>query len=218
MSTPSTSRARAYRRPSIGLPLCCPFGRSVAAFRLRHRLPTRLPRRIRRWWSRRCTDSCPAATPPLWGLASCAQSYSSFPCTDVPGCHRATSHGADCHIRARSSSGRRVLPRLLRVPLPHLYRLRAWPIMAIAVPTAYTVIFIHYDFAASVITSNSTSLLLQPPTASVRAANESSLSGLDLAQLSSYKNLSEFILSRVNGRAIKVGSYLACNDLESISS
>jgi hypothetical protein len=51
-----------------------------------------------------------------------------------------------------------------------------------------------------------------------RAANESSLSGLDLAQLSSYKNLSEFILSRVNGRAIKVGSYSACDDIESISS
>jgi hypothetical protein len=51
-----------------------------------------------------------------------------------------------------------------------------------------------------------------------RAANESSLSGLDLAQLSSYKNSSEFILSRVNGRAIKIGSYSACNDLESISS
>jgi hypothetical protein len=55
-----------------------------------------------------------------------------------------------------------------------------------------------------------------PP--AVRAANESSLSGLDLAQLSTYKNSSEFILSRVNGRAIKVGSYSACNDLESISS
>jgi hypothetical protein len=51
-----------------------------------------------------------------------------------------------------------------------------------------------------------------------RAANESSLSGLDLAQLSSYKNSSEFILSRVNVRAVKVGSYSACNDLESIFS
>jgi hypothetical protein len=38
--------------------------------------------------------------------------------------------------------------------------------MAIAVPTAYTVIFVHYDFATSVIASSSTSLLLQPPMAS----------------------------------------------------
>jgi hypothetical protein len=51
-----------------------------------------------------------------------------------------------------------------------------------------------------------------------RAANESSLSGLDLAQLSSYKNSSEFIQSWVNGRSIKFGSYSAYNDLESISS
>jgi hypothetical protein len=84
----------------------------------------------------------------------------------IPGCRCATSHGADRHIHARSSSSRRVLPRLLGVPPPRLYRLRVWPLLAIAVPTAYTIIFVHYDFAASVIASSSTSLLLQPPTAS----------------------------------------------------
>jgi hypothetical protein len=44
--------------------------------------------------------------------------------------------------------------------------LRAWPLLAIVVPAAYTVIFVHYNFAASVIASSSTSLLLQLPTAS----------------------------------------------------
>jgi hypothetical protein len=38
--------------------------------------------------------------------------------------------------------------------------------LAIAVPAAYTVIFVHYDFVASVIASSSTSLLRQPQTAS----------------------------------------------------
>jgi hypothetical protein len=66
----------------------------------------------------------------------------------------------------RSSSSCRVLPRLLRVPPPRLYRLRAWPLLAITVPIAYTVICVHYDFVTSVMDSSSTSLLLQSPTAS----------------------------------------------------
>jgi hypothetical protein len=65
------------------------------------------------WWSRRCIDSRPAATLPLRGVASCARSSSPSPRTDVPGYHRAASHGVGRHVRARSSSSRRVLLRLL---------------------------------------------------------------------------------------------------------
>jgi hypothetical protein len=159
-------RARAYRRPSIGLLLRRPSGRSAAAYGPSRQLPMRLPRRIHSWWSRRCIDSRPAAMLPLRGVASCARSSSLSPRTDIPGYRRADSHGAGRHIRARSSSSCQVLPRLLRVPPPRLYRLRAWPLLAIAIPTAYTIIFVHYDFAISVIASSSPSLLLQPPTAS----------------------------------------------------
>jgi hypothetical protein len=102
---------------------------------------------------------------PLQGVASCVRSSSPSPRTDAPGYRHAAFHGAGCHIRARSSSSCQVLPRLLRLPPPRLYRLRAWPLLAIAVPTAYTVIFVHYDYVASIIASSSTSLLLQPPTA-----------------------------------------------------
>jgi hypothetical protein len=55
-------------------------------------------------WSRRSIDSRPAATLPLWGVASCARSSSPSPCTDVPSYRRAASHGSGRHIRARSSS------------------------------------------------------------------------------------------------------------------
>jgi hypothetical protein len=58
-----------------------------------------------------------------------------------------------------------ILPCLLRVPPLHLYRLHAWPLIAIIVPTTYTIVFVHYDFTASVIALSSTSLLLQPPMA-----------------------------------------------------
>jgi hypothetical protein len=142
-----------------------PSGRSAAAYGPSHRLPMRLPRRIRSWWSHRCIDSRPAATLPLRGVASCARSSSPSSRTDDPGCRRAASHGAGHHVRARSSSNCRVLLRLLRVPPPRLYRLCVWPLLAFAVPIAYTVVFVHYDFIASVIDSSSTSLLLQPPTA-----------------------------------------------------
>jgi hypothetical protein len=94
----SRPRVRAYRRSSIGLPLHRPFGPQ------RRRLPTRLPRRVCRWWPRRCTNSRPAATPLLRGVASCARSSSSSPRTDVPDCRRTASHGAGHHVRARSSS------------------------------------------------------------------------------------------------------------------
>jgi hypothetical protein len=90
-------------------------------------------------------------------VACCTRSSSPSPRTDVPGCHRVASHGVGHHVRARSSSSCRVLPRLLRVPPPpRLYRLRAWPLLAITIPTAYTVVFVHYDFTASVIASSST--------------------------------------------------------------
>jgi hypothetical protein len=92
-------RARAYRRPSIGLPLHRLFGPQR-----RRRLPTRLPRRVRSWWSRCSIDSRPAATLPLRGVAPCARSSSPSPRTDVPGCRHAASHGSGRHIRARSSS------------------------------------------------------------------------------------------------------------------
>jgi hypothetical protein len=103
---------------------------------------------------------------PLWGVASCARSSSPSTRTDVQSYRRATSHGTGRHIRARSSLSCRVLPRLLRLPPPRLYRLRVWPLLAIAVPTAYTFVLVQYNFTASVITSSLTSLLLQPPTAS----------------------------------------------------
>jgi hypothetical protein len=103
---------------------------------------------------------------PLQGVASCARSSSPSSRTDDPGCRRAASHGVGRHVRARSSSSCRVLLRLLRVPPSRLYRLLAWPLLAFAVPTAYTVVFVHYDFIASIIDSSLTSLLLQPPTAS----------------------------------------------------
>jgi hypothetical protein len=148
------------------LPRVAPSGRSAAANGPSCRLPTRLPRHVSSWWSRRYIESRPAATLPLLGVASCARSSSPSPRIDVPGYHHAASNGAGRHVRARSSSSCRVLPRLLRLPPPRLYRLRVWPLLAIAVPTAYTVIFVHYDFAASVIASSSTSLLLQSPTAS----------------------------------------------------
>jgi hypothetical protein len=63
-------RARVYHRPSIGLPLHPPLGRRAAAFGPCHRLPTRLPRYVCRWWSSRCTNSRPATTPPLQGTHS----------------------------------------------------------------------------------------------------------------------------------------------------
>jgi hypothetical protein len=92
------------------------------------------------------------------------------PRTDVLGCRHATFHGVGCHVRARSSSSRRVLPCLLQVQPPRLYRLRAWPLTTIAVPADYTIISVHYDFVVSVIASSSTTLarlLRQPQTASV---------------------------------------------------
>jgi hypothetical protein len=74
--------------------------------------------------------------PPLRGVASFTRSSSPSSRTDVPGCRRAASQGAGCHVHARSLSHRRVLPRLLRVPPPRLYMLRAWPLLAISVPAA----------------------------------------------------------------------------------
>jgi hypothetical protein len=43
------------------LPLRPPSGRNIAALGPSYRLPTRLSRRVRCWWSRRCTDSRPVA-------------------------------------------------------------------------------------------------------------------------------------------------------------
>jgi hypothetical protein len=57
-------RAHVFHRSSIGLRCVAPSGRSVAAFGRRRRLPTCLLRHVRCWWfSRRCIDSRPAATP-----------------------------------------------------------------------------------------------------------------------------------------------------------
>jgi hypothetical protein len=81
-----------------------PSGRSATAYDPSCRLPTRLPRHVSSWWSRRCIDSCPAAMLPLWGVASCARSSSSSPRIDILGCCRAASHGAGRHVHARSSS------------------------------------------------------------------------------------------------------------------
>ena len=55
-------------------------------------------------------------------------------------------------------------------------------------------------------------------TFSCRAANESSSSELELAQLNSYENSSELKLSEAHDRVVEHDSCLACNDLESISS
>ena len=51
-----------------------------------------------------------------------------------------------------------------------------------------------------------------------RAANESSSSELELAQLNSYENSSELRLSEAHDRAVEHDSCSACKDLESISS
>jgi hypothetical protein len=174
---------------ALGCRCVAPSGRSAAAYGPSHRLPTRLPRRIRSCWSRRCIDSCPAAMLPLRGVASCARSSSPSSRTDVPGYRRAASRGAGRHVRARSSSSCQVLPRLLRLPPSRLYRLRVWPLLAIAVSTAYTVIFVHYDFAGSVITSSSTSLLLQPLTAPLCRSASRNRSGASSASPSTWRKV-----------------------------
>jgi hypothetical protein len=89
--------------------------------------------------------------------------------TDVLGCHYAASNGKGRHVHSRSSSRTRVLPHLLRVPPPRLYRLLAWSLSVVTVPADYTFIFVHYDFVDSVIDSSSTTLaylLRQPQIAS----------------------------------------------------
>jgi hypothetical protein len=47
-----------------------PLGHSATAFGPCLRLPMHLPRRVCRWWSRRCTDLRPIGTPTLHGVAS----------------------------------------------------------------------------------------------------------------------------------------------------
>jgi hypothetical protein len=61
--------ARAYHRPSIGLSLRHPVGPQRRCL-YPSRLSTRIHMRVRRSWSRRCTNSRPIATPPLLGVAS----------------------------------------------------------------------------------------------------------------------------------------------------
>lgn len=51
-----------------------------------------------------------------------------------------------------------------------------------------------------------------------RAANESSSSELQLAQLNSYENSSELKLNEAHDRAVEYDSCLVCNDLELVSS
>jgi hypothetical protein len=72
-------------------------------------------------------------------------------------------------IYAWSSSRRRVLPRLLRLPPSRFYTLRVWPLSTVVVPADYTINSVQYDFVASVIASSSATrarLLRQPQTAS----------------------------------------------------
>jgi hypothetical protein len=149
-------RARAYHRPSIGSPLRHPFG----------------PQR-RRLWSKPPASNTPSKAHTqlvvtlLHQLAPCSYAAPS-------GCSvlRAVIFAVPTHRHPRLSSrrltwletprpckvfvNRWVLLRLLRVPPPRLYKLHAWPLLAIAVPTAYTVVFVNYDFATNVIASSST--------------------------------------------------------------
>jgi hypothetical protein len=160
MSTPSTSSSMRLPPTEHRVAAASPL-RAAAPPPLVQAAGSQRAFLVRSWWSRHCIDSRPVARLPLPGVASCARSSLPSPRTDVPGYHRAASHGAGRHVHARSSSSRRVLLCLLQVQQPCLYRLRAWPLLAIAVPTAYIVVFVHYDFVASVIASSSTSPLLQ---------------------------------------------------------
>jgi hypothetical protein len=122
-----------------------------------------------RWWSRLCTDSRPSYVVHLGSPRCYTQSSSPSLCTDVLGYHRASFHGAGRHVHARSLSRRRVLPRILRVPPPRIYRLCAWPLLAVDVPADYTFFSIYYDLVASIIASSLTilaRLLHQPRNAS----------------------------------------------------
>jgi hypothetical protein len=103
-------RARAYHRSSIGLPLRHPF--RLQRHRLGpSRLPTRIPRHVRRSWSRRCTDPRPAATPPLLGVASLHAVIFIVPAHRRPRLSLCglLQHGLPRPLRAWSSP----LPRLL---------------------------------------------------------------------------------------------------------
>jgi hypothetical protein len=62
-------RARVTADRASGCCYVAPSGRSTVAFGPRHQLLTCLPRRVHRWWLRRCIDSRPAATSPLRGIA-----------------------------------------------------------------------------------------------------------------------------------------------------
>jgi hypothetical protein len=70
-----------YTCGSSGCRCAAPSGCNVAAFRLRHRLPTCLPRRVRRWWSCRCIDSRPVATCPFRASRRYTRSSLSSPRT-----------------------------------------------------------------------------------------------------------------------------------------
>jgi hypothetical protein len=137
----STKNVPEHAPATVRASSCCcvaPSGRSAATFGPCHRLPMRLPTHVRRWWSRRCICSRPAATSPLWGASrGYTRSSSLSPHTNVPGCRCTAFHDADRHVCARSSSSHGVLPRLLRVLPTQLYWLRAWPLLAITIP-AYT--------------------------------------------------------------------------------
>jgi hypothetical protein len=93
-----------YTCGSSGCRCAAPSGCNVAAFRLRHRLPTRLPRHVRRWWSCRCIDSRPVAMCPFRASRRYTRSSLSSPRTDVPGCRCIAIHGAGRHVHAWSSS------------------------------------------------------------------------------------------------------------------
>jgi hypothetical protein len=101
---------------------------------------------------------------------------------------------------------------------------------------AYTFVFVQYDFAASVIASSSTSLLLQPPTASAplrRSASRNRSGALSaspliwhevhtgpaLCMLGAGKHNSKFCLQMfleiLQGVAVHLGQSIVCSTKES---